>query len=250
MIKFFRKIRQNLIMENKTSKYLKYAIGEIVLVVIGILIALQINTWNNQIESNKRIKLVLKTIKEDLVKDSIRVLETLNNATIEANHNQKLMTRVYHENATVDTLIHIAKYEFSYFWLTHFEYTTANFESIKSSGFIEKIPDSIKSNLVSLYNSQENWINITNGLNLQYREHFDEFVRHYSPDIKHIGEKKNYNSINQITWQKIDSNHFIPRFLILIAAKDVLFGNYKQELEENKLKLRHSINLIDTYLHD
>ena len=40
MIKFFRHIRQNLIMENKTGKYLKYAIGEIVLVVIGILIAL------------------------------------------------------------------------------------------------------------------------------------------------------------------------------------------------------------------
>ena len=46
MIKFFRHIRQTLIMENKTSKYLKYAIGEIVLVVIGILIALQINNWN------------------------------------------------------------------------------------------------------------------------------------------------------------------------------------------------------------
>ena len=46
MIKLFRHIRQNLIMENKTSKYLKYAIGEIVLVVIGILIALQINNWN------------------------------------------------------------------------------------------------------------------------------------------------------------------------------------------------------------
>jgi hypothetical protein len=46
MIKLFRHIRQNLIMENKTGKYLKYAIGEIVLVVIGILIALQINNWN------------------------------------------------------------------------------------------------------------------------------------------------------------------------------------------------------------
>ena len=48
MIKFFRKIRHNLINEGKTTKYLKYAIGEIVLVVIGILIALQINNWNEQ----------------------------------------------------------------------------------------------------------------------------------------------------------------------------------------------------------
>ena len=46
MLKFFRKIRQNLLMENKTGKYFKYAIGEIILVVIGILIALQINNWN------------------------------------------------------------------------------------------------------------------------------------------------------------------------------------------------------------
>ena len=48
MIKFFRKIRQNLLIENKTGKYFKYAIGEIVLVVIGILIALQINNWNEE----------------------------------------------------------------------------------------------------------------------------------------------------------------------------------------------------------
>ena len=47
MIKFFRHIRQSLIMENnKTGRYFKYAIGEIILVVFGILIALQINTWN------------------------------------------------------------------------------------------------------------------------------------------------------------------------------------------------------------
>jgi len=46
MINFFRKIRQKLLNENKLSKYLLYALGEIVLVVIGILIALQINNWN------------------------------------------------------------------------------------------------------------------------------------------------------------------------------------------------------------
>ena len=46
MFKFFRKIRYDLLQKNKTGKYLKYAIGEIILVVIGILIALQINTWN------------------------------------------------------------------------------------------------------------------------------------------------------------------------------------------------------------
>jgi|TARA_R110002020_G_scaffold396281_1_gene606303 sensor domain CHASE-containing protein len=48
MIKFFRKIRQRMLSESKFSRYLLYAIGEIILVVIGILIALQINTWNEE----------------------------------------------------------------------------------------------------------------------------------------------------------------------------------------------------------
>lgn len=52
MIKFFRKIRQQLIAENKVSKYLLYSIGEIVLVVIRILIALSINNWKEQIKNN------------------------------------------------------------------------------------------------------------------------------------------------------------------------------------------------------
>jgi Family of unknown function (DUF6090) len=55
MIKFFRKIRQNLLMENKTGKYFKYAIGEIILVVIGILIALQINNWNENRKNHKKL---------------------------------------------------------------------------------------------------------------------------------------------------------------------------------------------------
>ena len=69
MIKFFRRIRQRLLTENKFSKYLLYAIGEIVLVVIGILIALQINNWNQQQINDAKIKSILKEIQQDLVID-------------------------------------------------------------------------------------------------------------------------------------------------------------------------------------
>src|SRR6056297_654966 len=64
MIKFFRKIRKKLLTKNKFSKYLLYAIGEIVLVVIGILIALQINTWNEEQKNRfeeKNLLLELRT---------------------------------------------------------------------------------------------------------------------------------------------------------------------------------------------
>ena len=66
MIKFFRKIRQNLLMENKTGKYLKYAVGEIILVVIGILIALQINNWNQQRILEKQSQQVLLDLREEI----------------------------------------------------------------------------------------------------------------------------------------------------------------------------------------
>jgi len=53
MIKSFRKLRYDLMEKGKTTKYLKYAIGEILLVVIGILIAISINNWNqNRIDNN------------------------------------------------------------------------------------------------------------------------------------------------------------------------------------------------------
>lgn len=67
MIKFFRRIRQQLLSENKFSKYLLYAIGEIVLVVIGILIALQINNWNEGRKSIKSTELLLTQVRKELV---------------------------------------------------------------------------------------------------------------------------------------------------------------------------------------
>lgn len=79
MIKFFRKIRQNLLMENKFSKYLIYAIGEIVLVVIGIFIALQINNWNELRKEKDQEAIILSDIKEDLIATRIIFLETIKN---------------------------------------------------------------------------------------------------------------------------------------------------------------------------
>lgn len=66
MIPFFRRIRQSLLMKNKTVQYLTYAIGEIILVVIGILIALQINTWNEDRIARKKETKILQTLLEDL----------------------------------------------------------------------------------------------------------------------------------------------------------------------------------------
>jgi len=77
MIKFFRKIRQDLLSKGKTGKYLKYAIGEIILVVIGILLALQINTWNENRIDSKRLNLYTQSLLNDLELDKKRLIECM-----------------------------------------------------------------------------------------------------------------------------------------------------------------------------
>ncbi|MGB0916571.1 MAG: DUF6090 family protein [Flavobacteriales bacterium] len=69
MIRFFRKIRQQMLAENKFTKYLIYALGEIVLVVIGILIALQINNWNEQRKLQSKVASIYAIVKGDLLSD-------------------------------------------------------------------------------------------------------------------------------------------------------------------------------------
>ncbi len=73
MIKFFRNIRKKLLAEGKTTNYLKYAIGEIVLVVIGILIALQINNWNENRKFNSLKKVYIGRLIDDLKQDTTQI---------------------------------------------------------------------------------------------------------------------------------------------------------------------------------
>ncbi|GGI57952.1 DUF6090 family protein [Winogradskyella haliclonae] len=77
MIKFFRHIRKFLIEQNKMRKYFKYAIGEIILVVIGILIALQINNWNEKNNQNNTLQNTYSMIVNDLETDITKVRQTL-----------------------------------------------------------------------------------------------------------------------------------------------------------------------------
>ncbi len=77
MIKFFRKIRYDLMEQNKTGKYLKYAIGEIVLVVIGILIALSINNWNEQRKDLKTVSRLFQNLESSLKTDSLALSDII-----------------------------------------------------------------------------------------------------------------------------------------------------------------------------
>ena len=76
MIKFFRKIRQKLLEQNRVSKYLLYAFGEIILVVIGILIALQINNWNEVRKDSIKERLLIDNLNIEF-KDNLEDLDSV-----------------------------------------------------------------------------------------------------------------------------------------------------------------------------
>ncbi|RIA09059.1 hypothetical protein OE09_0887 [Flavobacteriaceae bacterium MAR_2010_72] len=109
MIKFFRKIRYDLMDQNKTTKYLKYAIGEIVLVVIGILIALSINNWNeDRIEKIEEFVL-LENLKIDFEQTILELLGMNANRQIILSSNYALTDIKtqddYLNNKKIDSLI-------------------------------------------------------------------------------------------------------------------------------------------------
>lgn len=84
MLKFFRGIRQNLLNKGKTSKYFKYAIGEILLVVIGILIALQVSNWNQ----NRKLRIQEIKIYKEILSDLQLTLKEVN---MDMSNHEKLM---------------------------------------------------------------------------------------------------------------------------------------------------------------
>ena len=162
MIKFFRKIRQNLLMENKTGKYFKYAVGEIILVVIGILIALQINNWNENRKSSKIRNNYYRQVLQDLTKDTIYINRNIINLDSRLSKYQNYLEKLPKAESTNDVipLLFTLDWTFGY---TNFN--TNTIESLISTGDIKLMPDEIRNGLLDLRTSQNVIIKITSGNN-------------------------------------------------------------------------------------
>ena len=103
MLKFFKKIRQNLLSEGKTGKYFKYAIGEIVLVVIGIFIALQLNNWNtNRLLKNEELKL-LESLHQEF-SQNLDVFDTIYNKHLERKKSIEILMSSEIQDLSIDSL--------------------------------------------------------------------------------------------------------------------------------------------------
>ena len=155
MINFFRKIRRKLADDNKPIKYARYAFGEIVLVVIGILIALQINNWNEYQKERKSEKLLLLEIQDNLkydLKDFDSNITTLKNKSISS----KIMLKALEKNMPYhDSLGYYFSYLNAY---PHFSSKTNGYNLLKSKGLEIIINNNVRNKITDLYEDRYNYL--------------------------------------------------------------------------------------------
>lgn len=160
MIKFFQKIRLNQIMENKTGKYLKYAIGEIILVVVGILIALSINNWNENSKLQAQELKLLKQLKSDLTENKKEILELRERISINSSAMDTVVSKLkenIHDTRfdVYATLIHRKSY---------FNNANSGYQLIGNISSTIISNESILKGVLQLY--EKDFVNISNRQNL------------------------------------------------------------------------------------
>jgi hypothetical protein len=218
MIKFFRKIRQQLLTENKFSKYFLYAVGEIVLVVIGILIALSLNNWNqNQNEQNK-IKEYAVSLIQDLEGDIIMTGQI-------QRQNEDIVSRIdslnkYIHNRKIENFSNL---DLLYFTLNkpHRPYTwkRTTFTELKNSGTLGLIKNDSLAKMISEY---------------------DAFTYHLDDDF--INDRIQFEKATDLSTKVINYNYpnlmeFRIKLLPTDNVRDYNFFESKEYLVAKSIKL-------------
>lgn len=241
MIKFFRHIRQSLIMENKTGRYFKYAIGEIILVVIGILIALQINTWN---ESRKERILeieILKDIKKSLNGDIINQLNPNIETIQEDLKNIKEIEMALKNKEPYNEALN-KKYR-SLMFSKAFKYEITAYKNLENEGLqIIKDPD-IKNAIVRLYNMNypeaQNFIdNFSNNL-----------ISFFRPEMR-VKFKFEYTTTDDVSYIPINYDELVNDVVFMnnVLTAKINFQNIGGSLKNTKADVENVILSIEKEL--
>jgi hypothetical protein len=148
-MKLFRRIRQKLILDNKKIQYLKYALGEIVLVVIGILIAIQINNWNQSIKDNDSLNEYLIKIKTHTSEDIAQLAELIKGrqqiAELCKKARHSILQKTEQDNLFLFKISGAAFVDF------YFKPNSGGYESLKNSAYYGKINNTKLDSLLAKY---------------------------------------------------------------------------------------------------
>lgn len=239
MIRFFRLIRQQLLTENKFSKYLLYAIGEIVLVVIGILIALQINNWN---ENQKKEKLKISyrnSLINDLALDTLMLgkLITENNNVLKTLSNQQ--KRFLGPETPFDTLLKIARDEFDPELNIRFKYNRNTINTLVASGNIDLFSREFNELLMALIAIQD----IERENSKFYSEVYTDKISRFSDDYP-VSGRQNSNLFNSV-WNDINETKLTSSFISLTDIKGFTHYSFINEIKNVKAQTTNVLKQIN-----
>ena len=236
MIKLFRSVRKLLISEGNFSKYIKYAVGEIVLVVIGILLALQINTWNEQRKKGLLKDSYIQSLIDDLSMDTLMMgrMVKINREALSAVKRQQ--QRFLGPETPIDTLIQIARFEFDPEVNNRIQYNRNTLNTLIASGNIDLFNKEMNKLLMALISSQE----IERENSNYYLEIYSSKVSRFSdiyPVTGHMG-----SSIVDAIWRDADRMGLASGFISLTDIKGFVHAAFIGEME--KLK-NQTIEILD-----
>ena len=219
MIKLFRNIRKTLINEGKTTNYLKYAIGEIVLVVIGILIALQVNNWNENRKQNIQKNILIQSIVSDLKMDTLMINQTLTILRNDSTEVFDFIKRMSDSDVTLDTLIQIARYEFDPRLHVNAAFNDNTFRSLLSTGSLNILDKWIQDELLQINEMHDANISRTQLNSGAVVSQVTAFARKYPlPDYGNITP---YSKLADAIWQKAEFEELGVYLNALLSIRNV-----------------------------
>lgn len=206
-MRFFNNIRHKLLNESKTGNYIKYAIGEIFLVVIGILIALQINNWNEErknhlLESDYYFKLL-----EDVDQDGSEIQNQIDINQDRIDNSNKFISLLQQPNFTQQDVMQVMLGSVSKTTFT-FQPSKAAFEDLKSSGNLGLLRDlAIKNKLITYYTKLDGLIDV---IDVNSDASIDAFFN-YQKDFSEIGWQYLPFVVSEIDTSIIDVKALTPK---------------------------------------
>lgn len=242
MISFFRKIRQKQATENKVMAYLRYAVGEIVLVVIGILIAIQINNLNEERKLQLELEELKASLISDLNKDVISISEELELLIGDTTKLGNYFTRMSDPATTVDTLIQIYSSEFTptIYGAIFFNNNTIN--SLKSTGNFTHLEAWLQQSLVEISELKENYFSIRNDI----VNYVDLMVLNPHQFPRNEGGIKRNSKLSNAIWKRANFAELGSFMNSLFGAKKVIESEAIVQLKEIKIKTNEVLNKLDT----
>ncbi len=227
--------------DNKPIKYLRYAIGEILLVVIGILIALQINTWNqNRILQKEKVQFI-KALKNDYVLDTLLLSEFVTyyttNEEIQATQNN----RAYASDANLDTIISLAQKDYNPVFDYINSFNTTTFNTLESTGKIELFNDEIKTKIIT-YNQHQNLLIERQKNNTDFLiSKMNEYTNKYKLSLGTVND----NYLSKIAWRIDDEREFVILFTEMMGINRLILEMWKNQNNELLQETKEMIVLLE-----